>query len=57
MDKRVSALEDYIEGRVRERLEQELEAAFDRLEQTLPHEEVRRVLEILAGEGGKRYGA
>ncbi len=50
MDKRVSALESYIEKRVRERLERELEAAFDRLEQALPREEARRVLEILADE-------
>ncbi len=51
MHKRVSALEEYIEELVRERLERELEAAFDRLEQALPREEARQVLEILAGEG------
>ena len=51
MHERVSALEQYIEERVRERLEIELEAAFDRLEQALPREEARQVLEILAGEG------
>lgn len=49
MRRRVGAVEKYIEDRVRERLEEELEAAFDRLERALPHDEARRVLEILAG--------
>ncbi len=48
--RRVSALEGYIEERVCERLEGELEACFDRLEHALSTEEARRVLKILAGE-------
>ncbi len=51
--RRVSALEGYIEEKVRERLEEELEAAFERLKRALPHEEARRVLEILAGGEGR----
>ncbi len=48
----MSALEEFVNKRVEERLEQELEAAFDRLEQALPREEAGRVLEILADEEG-----
>jgi hypothetical protein len=54
MRRRVSVLEDFIEGRVRERLEQELERMLDRLEQNLSREEFMRVLEIV-GEG-ERHG-
>ena len=57
MHKRVSVLEEYVEEGVRERLERELEAAFNRLEQALPREEARRVLETLAGDEGRGYGA
>jgi hypothetical protein len=50
MRKGVSALEDFIEGRVRERLEHELKGMLDRLEQNLPRGEFVRVLEIVANE-------
>ncbi len=53
MHKRVSALEDYVEGRVREGLERELEAALDRLEQNLEREEFVRVLEVLSEGAGR----
>jgi len=43
--RRLSALEDYIESRVRERLEQELEEMLNRLERGLTREEFARVLE------------
>ena len=46
----VAALEDFMEGRVRERLEQELEVILDHLEQNLPCEEFVRVLEIVSEE-------
>ncbi len=48
--RRVSALEDFVEGRVRERLKQEIEAMLDRLERGLPREEFVRVLQIVGGE-------
>jgi hypothetical protein len=50
MRRRVSALEDYVEERVREGLEKELEAALGRLERGLSRDEYVRVLEIV-GEG------
>ncbi len=55
--RRVSALEEQVvEERVRQRVEEELEAVMDRLEQYLPPEEARRVLEILAGDK-RQWGA
>ncbi len=57
MRRRVSALEEQVvEERVRQRVEEELEAVMDRLEQYLPPEEARRVLEILAGDK-RQWGA
>ncbi len=50
MRRRVLDLEDFVESRVRERLEQELEGMLDRLEQKLPCEEFVRVLEIVSSE-------
>ena len=55
--RRVSALEDYVEEKVSERLEGELEACMDRLERALPKEEALRVLKILASEEGEHGGA
>jgi len=55
MGRRVSALEEYIQGRVEERLEQELEEALSRLERGLSREEFVRVLKILSRE--EEYGA
>ena len=49
IERRVGALEAFIEQRVEERMEEEWESAFDRLEEHLPHEEVVNVLRILAG--------
>lgn len=51
--KRLSALEAHIESRVEERLLQELEAAFDRLEEHLTREEFVRVARILAEMDGE----
>lgn len=48
MRKRVSALEDYVEGRIREGMERKIEAALDRLERNLGREEFVRVLEVLS---------
>ena len=49
--RRVSALEDgHVERLVEERLDQELDAMFDRLERALPEEEYVRVLKIIARE-------
>jgi len=59
LERRLENLERLVEGRVEARVEEELEAIFDRLEQHLTRDELRRVLEILAGEdelqeGGRR---
>jgi hypothetical protein len=51
--KRLSALEAYIETRVEEGLLQELEAAFDRLEEHLTREAFVRVARILAERDGE----
>ena len=48
--RRVSALEEYINQRVEERLEQELEGMLDLLEESLSREEFVRVLEIVSQE-------
>ena len=48
-------MEEYIEKRVEERMEQEVSEVLDRLERQLPRGEFRRVLEIIAGE--ERRGA
>jgi hypothetical protein len=52
----VSVLEDFMEGRVRERLEQEFEVILDHLEQNLPREEFVRVLEIVSEENERHGG-
>jgi len=59
MDRRITAMEDHIEERVeervRERVEEEISALLDTLEQKLPADEYRRVLEIASAmdqEGG-----
>ena len=62
LDKRLENLERLVEGRVEARVEEELELVVDRLERHLSREELRRVLEILAGEeelqeGGGRWQA
>ena len=59
LERRLENLERLVEGRVEARVEEELEAIFDRPEQHLTRDELRRVLEILAGEdelqeGGRR---
>ena len=41
-------MEEYIQQRVEERLDQELDALFGLLERELPSDEFRRVLEIAA---------
>jgi hypothetical protein len=53
MDKRLSAMEEYIEKRVEERLEEEIDHALTLLEKNLPADEFRRVLEVMAGESGE----
>ncbi len=55
--RRVGAMERYVEEKEKERLEEELEACFDRLERALSREEARRILEILAGDEERRWGA
>jgi hypothetical protein len=52
LDKRLSALEAYIETRVEEGLRRELEAALEILEERLTREEFVRVARILAEMGG-----
>ena len=48
--RRLGALEELVEEKVQARLEEELEAAFDRLTSRLSREEVVKVMEILAEE-------
>jgi hypothetical protein len=50
LERRLGNLERLVEGRVEARVEEELEAIFDRLEQRLTRDELRRVMEILAAE-------
>jgi hypothetical protein len=50
IERRVGALEAFIEQRVEERMEEEWESAFDWLEEHLPREDVVNVLRILAGQ-------
>jgi len=50
VDRRLENLERLVEGRVEARVMEELELVVGRLEQHLTREELRRVLEILAGE-------
>jgi hypothetical protein len=57
LDKRLSALEAYIETRVGEGLRRELEAALEILEERLTREEFVRVARILAEMGGGSDGA
>jgi len=62
LERRLENLERLVEGRVEARVEEELELVVDRLERHLSREELRRVLEILAGEeelqeGGGRWQA
>jgi DNA-binding LytR/AlgR family response regulator len=53
LDKRLSALEAYVEIRVEEGLRRELEAALEILEERLTREEFERVARILAEMGGE----
>ena len=55
MGRRVSALERYINQRVEERLEQEIEVVLTRLEEGLSREEFVRVLKIISQE--EEHGA
>ena len=55
MRRRVSTIEEYIEKRVKERMEAEVEVVLARLEKELDRATFIRVLEIVAGE--ERYGA
>jgi hypothetical protein len=50
MHRRLSAMEDFIEKRVAERLESELKEMLTRLEHGLSQEEFYRVLEIVSRE-------
>jgi hypothetical protein len=50
LERSLGNLERLVEGRVEARVEEELEAIFDRLEQHLTRDELRRVMEILAAE-------
>jgi hypothetical protein len=50
LERRLENLERLVEGRVEARVIEEIEAAVERLEHHLTREELRRVLEVLAGE-------
>ena len=50
LSRRVSALEEYIEKLVDERLEEEFEEMVCRLEVSLPRDEALKVMKILAGD-------
>ena len=50
VNRRLSALEQLVEGRVEARVMEELELVVDRLDRHLSREELRRVLEILTAE-------
>jgi hypothetical protein len=56
VDRRLQNLERLVEGRVEARVMEELGLVVDRLEHHLTGEELRRVLEILAGEEGLQAG-
>ena len=53
--RRVTALEDYVNELVKERMKQEVEAMLDVLEEHLTREEFTKVARIVVEEGG--YGA
>jgi hypothetical protein len=53
--KRIGALEEYIEGRVEERMREEIEALLDFLEARLAREEFIKVARIVA-EAGDELG-
>ena len=55
VERRVGTLEEYINGRVEERLKQELETMLALLEERLTREEFIKVMRIVAEEGD--YGA
>jgi len=57
LERRLENLERLVKGRVEVRVEEELEAIFDRLEQRLTRDELRRVMEILAAEEESRRGS
>jgi hypothetical protein len=48
LDRRVGALEEYIESRVEERMRLEIEAMLDVLEENLTREEFIKVARIIA---------
>jgi hypothetical protein len=50
LERRLENLERLIEWRVEVRVIEEIEAAIERLKHHLTREELRRVLEVLAGE-------
>ena len=50
LERRLDNLERLVEGRVEARVIEEIEVAVERLEYHLTREELRRVLEVLAGE-------
>lgn len=57
MHRRLSAMEEYIQKRVEERLDEEIEHMLTLLEKHLPADEFRRVLEIAAGWEEERGAA
>ena len=50
VNRRLSALEQLVEGRVEARVMEELELVVDHLDRHLSREELRHVLEILTAE-------
>ena len=56
VERRVSALEDYINQCIAERMGQEVEALLDLLEKHLTREEFVKVARVIVNEG-RDYGA
>ena len=57
IERRVSALEQYVNELVEERMKQEVEAMLDLLEKHLTREEFIKVARIVVNESGDQGGA
>ena len=57
IERRVSALEEYVNQLVEERMKLEVEALLDLLEKHLTRDEFIKVARIVVNEGGGRSGA
>ena len=54
IERRIGALEQYVNGLVEERMNQEVEALLDLLEKHLTRDEFIKVARIVVNEGGGR---